>query len=391
MITRDTFLPLALSALLTLSTVATADEVVLETDTQYESIRVVKLLGGLEYPWGLAFLPDGRKLLSEKPNGLFLIDNGEKIAIDGMPDLNVYAEGAYTEGGVLDVVVHPDYDDNGWIYFSRSRLADGEDKDTVPVLIRARLDGTSLVDVEEIFVSNAPNYPGRHYGGRIAFLDDGTLLMSIGDRGSYPPRAQKTWDHSGSIIRLHDDGSVPEDNPFIGRDRTEPELFSIGHRNIQGLVQIPGTGEIWSTEHGPRGGDELNLIEPGKNYGWPIATRGRAYLSEGEFPDSETRHHDDMVDPRLEFMGTMAPSGLAVVTGDTFPGWEGNLLAGALAGQRIWRLVIEDQEVVHSEELLLHAIGRIRLIQQGPDGNIYVLTDHEDGGLYRMEPHGSGN
>lgn len=364
-----------------------AGEIVAEQDTQYASIQVVKLLDGLAHPWGLGFLPDGRKLITERTGGMSLIDDGEKIAVDGLPDLDVYAEGAYTEGGLLDVAVHPDFENNGWIYFSRSRLADGEDLDTVPVLLRARLDGTSLVEVEEIFVSNAPNYPGRHYGGRIAFLDDGTLLMSVGDRGSYPPRAQKTWDHSGSIIRLNADGSVPQDNPFLDQNRTEPELFSIGHRNIQGLIQAPASGEIWATEHGPRGGDELNLIEPGNNYGWPLATLGRAYLSEGEFPDSEARHRDGMVDPTLEFMGTMAPSGLAVVSGDTFPEWEDNLLAGALAGQRIWRLVIEDRTVVHSEELLLHAIGRIRVVQQGPDGAIYVLTDHEtDGGLYRIEP-----
>ena len=364
-----------------------AGEIVAEQDTQYASIQVVKLLDGLQHPWGLTFLPDGRKLITERTGGMSIIDEGEKIAVDNLPDLDVYPEDAYTEGGLLDVAVHPDYQNNGWIYFSRSRLADGEDQDTVPVLLRARLDGTSLTDIEEIFVSNAPNYPGRHYGGRIALLDDGTLLMSIGDRGSYPPRAQKTWDHSGSIVRLHDDGSVPEDNPFLDQERTEPELFSIGHRNIQGLVQIGASGEIWSTEHGPRGGDELNLIEAGRNYGWPVATLGRAYLSEGEFPDSETRHQEGMVDPKLEFMGTMAPSGLTAITGETFPNWEGNLLAGALAGQRIWRLVIEDQTVVHSEELLLHEIGRIRVVQQGPNGYIYVLTDHEtDGGLYRIEP-----
>ncbi|MCK8515037.1 PQQ-dependent sugar dehydrogenase [Methylonatrum kenyense] len=374
-------------ALILAATGLPAGEIVAEQKTQYASIQVVKLQGGLQHPWGLSFLPDGRKLITERTGGMSIIDDGELIPVDGLPDLDVYAEDAYTEGGLLDVAVHPEFEDNGWIYFSRSRLADGEDLDTVPVLLRARLDGNSLTDMEEIFVSNAPNYPGRHYGGRIAFLDDGTLLMSIGDRGSYPPRAQKTWDHSGSIIRLHADGSVPDDNPFLNQDRTEPELFSIGHRNIQGLIQVPATGEIWSTEHGPRGGDELNLIEPGRNYGWPIATLGRAYLTEEEFPDSETRHREGMVDPKLEFMGTMAPSGLTVVSGDTFPEWEGNLLAGALAGQRIWRLVIEDQAVVHSEELLLHEIGRIRVVQQGPDGKLYVLTDHEsDGGLYRIEP-----
>ena len=367
-----------LGTTLLLATGTSSADVVEEMSTEYERVRLVQVVDGLAHPWAVAFLPDGRKLITERARGMYLVENGSKTRLDGVPEFQ-----AINQGGLLDVVLHPNYEDNGWIYFTYSK---GDSNATVPALARARLDGTRLTDVEDLFASNEPTSPGRHYGSRIVFLDDGTLLMTIGDRGAEPPRAQDPLDHSGSVVRLRDDGSVPDDNPFVGRDDYAPELYTYGNRNIQGIVQHPATGEIWATEHGPRGGDELNLLEPGKNYGWPVVTLGRDYRTEGPFPDAEDRHQDSMVDPVFEFLPTLAPSGLAVVSGGRFASWDGNLLAGGLRAQRILRLVIEDRAVIHAEELLPMTIGRIRDVRQGPDGFIYVLNDEPDAALYRMEP-----
>ncbi len=343
--------------------------------TEYEAVKLGKVVGGLEHPWSVAFLPGDRMLVTERPGRLQLIEDGDKTEISGLPD-DLYAT---NQGGLMDVVPHPDHEDNGWIYLTYSK---GDGDGTVPALFRAQLDGDRLSNVEYLFESNEVTEPGRHYGSRILFLDDGTMLVTIGDRGAEPPRAQDTMDHSGTVVRLYPDGSVPDDNPFVDTEGYKPEIFSYGHRNIQGIIQHPETGEIWATEHGPRGGDELNLIEAGKNYGWPVETLGLDYRTEGQFPDAETRDHPDMTGPVFEFVPTLAPSGLAVIDGG-FENWQGNLLAGGLRAQRVLRLVIEDQEVIHGEELFLREIGRIRDVRQGPDGAIYLLKDDSDGALYR--------
>ncbi|MCH8507044.1 MAG: PQQ-dependent sugar dehydrogenase [Ectothiorhodospiraceae bacterium] len=357
------------------------EEVVEESlSTEYLSARLLKVADGFTHPWAVALLPDGRKLVTQRPGGVYLIDNGDKTRLEGAPEVH-----ATNQGGMLDIVVHPEYGDNGWVYMTYSK---GDADGTVPALARAKLDGGSLVDFEELFESNTATEPGRHYGSRILFLEDGTLLMTIGDRGAHPPRAQDTMDHSGTIVRLNYDGSVPDDNPFVDREGYAPEIYTYGHRNIQGIALRSDTGEVWVTEHGPRGGDELNLIEPGQNYGWPVATLGRDYRTEGDFPDAETRQHDDMADPVFEFLPTLAPSGLAIVNGEHFPHWEGNLLAGGLRAERVLRLSVETGEVLHAEELLHGTVGRIRDVRQGPDGYIYILNDAEDGALYRLEPGG---
>ncbi len=361
-----------------MGSVLQAEEEVREISTQYQPVTLIKQVGNLEHPWAVAFLEDGRMLVSERPGRIQLIENGNKTRVAGVPD-DLYSE---NQGGMLDLVVHPDYENNGWIYMTYSR---GDAEATVPALMRARLDGDTLLDAELLFESNTYTEPGRHYGSRILFLDDGTLLMTIGDRGLEPPRAQDTLDHSGSIVRLNDDGSIPEDNPFVDQDGYLPEIYTYGHRNIQAITLHPETGEIWVAEHGPRGGDELNLIEPGNNYGWPVQTLGLDYGTEGPFPDAQTRDHPDMVNPVFEFLPTLAPSGLTVVRGN-FDAWEGNLLVGGLPSERILRLLIEDQEVIHAEELFVKELGRIRDVRQGPDGNIYILSDEPDGALYRVEP-----
>lgn len=351
-----------------------------DLNTEYQDIRLVKVAGNFEHPWGLAFLPDDRILITERAGRVKIIENGEITEINGAPEVQ-----AQNQGGLLDVSVHPDYENTGWIYFTYSK-PNGENE-TATAVARAQLDGYSLTNLEDIFVQDRYSSPGRHYGSRIVWANDGKMFVSIGDRGADPPRAQDLGDHAGSLLRLNDDGSVPDDNPFAGQDDVLQEIFSYGHRNIQGLVIDPETGDIWGTEHGPRGGDELNLIEATNNYGWPTASLGRSYGDESEFhAGTETRHREGMTNPVYELLPTHAPSGLALVTSDQFPSWQGNLLAGGLRSERIRRLVIDDYEVIHEEEIIHSEIGRIRDVREGPDGFIYVLNDDPEAGLFRIEP-----
>ena len=351
-----------------------------EYRTQYQDIRVTKLAGGLERPWAVAFLPDGRFLVTERPGRVVIVDNGEIVPLTGSPVVK-----AVNQGGMMEVVTHPDYEQNGWVYLTYSR--ENDEGDTAVAVVRGRIEGTAFVDQEELFVQNQFSSPGRHYGSKIAFDNEGLMYVSIGDRGANPPRAQDNSDHAGTLLRLHDDGSVPADNPFVNDPDVADEIFSFGHRNIQGLIINQQTNEIWATEHGPRGGDELNYVEAGLNYGWPDASLGRSYGDETRFHDGTVaRSIDGMVDPVYEFLPTLAPAGLALVTSDKFPRWQGNLLAGGLRPERIRRLLIMDGEVIHDEELLTFEIGRIRDVREGPDGNIYVVTDENPGGLYVIEP-----
>lgn len=348
--------------------------------SQYEEVTLERISGPFDHPWSIAFLSDDRMLITERSGQLNVIENGNKTVVTGTPEVNVAGQ-----GGLLEVLPHHDYENSDWIYLTYSK-SNGENE-TATALIRGRLsEDNEFIDPEELFVQNRYSSPGRHYGSKLAWHNDGTLLMSVGDRGSDPPRAQDTGDHAGTLLRLNDDGTVPDDNPFLNDPDVANEIYSYGHRNIQGLVVDPETGKIWSTEHGPRGGDELNYHQPGENYGWPTVTLGRDYGTEGPFPDAEARSMEGMVDPVYEFLPTHAPSGLVFVTSEQFPAWEGNLLAGGLSSERIRRLVLYEGEVIHDEELILGEIGRIRDIRQGPDGNIYVINDSDEGYLYRLTP-----
>lgn len=350
--------------------------------TEYEEIELEQLVDGLNEPWAIEFLPDGQMLVTERAGRLLRIDGAEVTEISGAPE--VAARG---QGGLLDVVLHPDFDSNQLIYLTWSRAGD-DGVQSATTLSRGRLDGDALVDVEQVFTQDRLSSPGRHYGSRLAWLPDGTLLMSIGDRGAEPPRAQDLNDHAGSLLRLTEDGEAAPDNPFTSRADARPEIWSYGQRNIQGLMVHPETGEIWATEHGPRGGDELNLVVPGANYGWPVVSLGRNYRTEEPYFDYTQRAMTGIVDPVVDWTPGLHPSGLTMLVDDTFPSWQGNFLSGGLATEQIRRIVFENGEVVHEERLVQGKAGRVRDLTIGPDGFIYFVTDNgeDNDGVWRISP-----
>lgn len=350
--------------------------------------RVVTVADGFENPWGVAFLPGGDILVTERPGRLRIIRDGRLVA---QPVAGVPAVLARGQGGLLDVVPHPDFATNRWLYLSFSKPV-GDGSEATTAIVRGRFEGDRLVDVEEIF--EAQSRGNGHYGSRIAFDGAGYLYASVGDRQA-PPRgdleahpAQDLSNHHGVIVRLHDDGRVPDDNPFVGRAGALPEIWSYGHRNPQGLAFEPATGTLWATEHGPQGGDEFNPIRPGVNYGWPVVGYGVNYGSGS--PIHEASRRDGMESPVHYWVPSIATSGLMFYDGDRFPGWRGNAFAGGLAGQQIARLTLEDGDVV-AEETILQGMGRVRDVRQGPDGFIYVALDDRGGratALVRLEPAG---
>ncbi|WP_066966971.1 PQQ-dependent sugar dehydrogenase [Microbulbifer sp. Q7] len=376
------FITRGLAALaLTSGTFATAAEVIEERiGTDKHDVRLVRVATGLHHPWAVAQLPDGRFLITERRGRLALVDKGQITYLEGVPEVS-----AAGQGGLLDVVLHPQYGDGShdWIYLTYSKAGDkAGDKGTATALGRAKLSGNTLTDFEELFVQDRFSQPGRHYGSRLAWRNDGTLMMSIGDRGVDRERAQDIEDHAGSVLRLTDTGEAPADNPFAGDKAGLDEIFSFGNRNIQGLV-VSAQDQIWASEHAARGGDELNLIEAGKNYGWPKASRSQEYSGDKAIGKSSVAGTQQ---PQHYYEGRFAPSGLAQVDGPLFPQWQGNLLAGGLLSEKLLRIVIDGSEVKETEVLLDGEIGRIRDVRQGRDGFIYLLNDQTDAGLYRLEP-----
>jgi aldose sugar dehydrogenase len=341
------------------------------------SFRVVKIVEGLEQPWSLAFLPDGRILVTEKAGRLRVISKGvlDPKAIEGLPEVTVHGQ-----GGLQDVVLHPQFEKNQLVYFSyAARGGDGVGTE----LARGRLAGHRLEDVQVLFRQSPKGSRGQHFGGRIVFDRAGYVYLTLGDRGEMP-RAQKPDDHAGSVIRLHDDGRVPSDNPFVGRAGWKPEKFTLGNRNMQGAALHPQSGLLWTHEHGPQGGDEVNVIRAGTNYGWPVITYGANYGSGTKI--GEGTQKQGMQQPLYYWVPSIAPSGMAFYTGDKFPKWRGNLLVGALRDQMLVRLKLDGEKVVGEERLLRGALGRIRDVRAGPDGFIYLLTDEGNGKLLRLEP-----
>jgi aldose sugar dehydrogenase len=346
----------------------------------------VTLISGLEHPWSVTWLPDKTTMLiTERPGRLRIVRNGmlDPTPIAGLPA--VFAEG---QGGLMDVSLHPLFEKNRWIYLTYSH---GTGQANRTRLARATFDGKNLSDLRIIFEVSQTKSDTQHFGSRIVWLPDGTMLVAIGDGGNPPvqldgdlirKQAQNLRSRLGKIVRLNDDGSVPRDNPFKTSDKSDPAVWSYGHRNIQGLTFDPISGQIWATEHGSKGGDELNLIRAGKNYGWPIVTYSREYFG----PEiSSERSRPGMEDPKVVWTPSIAPSGLAFYRGDRFPAWQGDLFAGGLVSQDVRHIDLDANGNVVSQQSI--DIGqRVRDVRQGPDGLLYVLTDAQNGQLIRLEP-----
>jgi glucose/arabinose dehydrogenase len=336
--------------------------------------NIVKVLDNLENPWSLAFLPGNSVLVTERSGSLLLYKNSAAVRVSGLPA--IHADG---QGGLLDIALHPDFKSNQLVYFTYSFSERGE---SGTALYRGKLEGTRLAEGGVLYKLPKLSSSGVHYGSRIVFAPDGTLYMTIGERGDRH-RAQKLDDAAGATLRFNDDGSIPEDNPFRGKGGALPEIYSYGHRNAQGMAVHPETGEIWQHEHGPKGGDEVNIIRPGANYGWPLVTYGLEYS--GRVISRETSA-PGIEEPVLHWTPSIAPSGMMFYSGKLFPRWKGNLFAGALAGQHLRRVELKGKKVVEEEMLLEKKIGRIRDVREAPDGTIWLITDERKGALYRIEP-----
>jgi len=335
-------------------------------ETEKGPIRITAVAQGLEHPWGLEFLPDGRMLVTERPGRLRIVNTDGTLSapLGGVPPVR-----AVGQGGLLDVALDPGFADNRLVYISYAEPGDGDESGTA--VARGRLTDAGLEQVEVLFRQVPKVDSKHHYGSRLVFDRSGRLFITLGDRGNQRPLVQDLTTHIGKVIRLERDGSVPADNPFVGRDGVLPEVFSFGHRNIQGAALHPASGELWTHEHGPRGGDEVNITRAGLNYGWPVITYGREYHGPAIGEGTEKA---GMEQPLHYWVPSIAPSGMAFYTAEAIPGWQGNLLVGALAAQQVARLVLSaDNKVVHEERI---PIGeRVRDVVQGPDGAVYLLTD----------------
>jgi len=345
--------------------------------TQEHALRVVRLVENLEHPWSLAFLPDGAMLVTERPGRLRMVRDGK---LDPQPVAGLPQVAAVGQGGLMDVAIHPEFAKNHLVYLSYAARGEGGSSTEVA---RGRLSGRRLEGVEVIFRQLPKSSGGRHFGSRLVFDREGYLYITLGDRGEQE-RAQKPDDHAGSVIRLHDDGRVPKDNPFVGRPGWKPEKYTLGNRNIQGAALNPQTGVLWTHEHGPQGGDEVNVIRAGVNYGWPVITYGVEYVIGTKI--GEGTHKPGMAQPIRYWVPSIAPSGMAFYAGDRFPRWRGDLFVGALRSEMLVRLRLEGEKVVQEERMLKGVLGRIRDVRRGPDGYLYLLTDAPNGVLARLEP-----
>ena len=349
--------------------------------------RVTTVADGLDHPWSMAWLPGGEMLIVERPGRVRVVRDGALLPdpVAGLP--SVYREEG--QGGFMDVLPHPDFERNRWLYLSYGKPNhDGSEGATA--VIRGRWEGDRVTDVEEIFEADAWGDNNNHFAGRMAFGADGHLFVAVGDRMVTPNAlddhpALDPSNHMGAIVRLRDDGTVPADNPFVGRDDALPEVWSYGHRNMQGLAVDPLTGDLWSNEHGPRGGDELNLIVGGGNYGWPVVSHGINY--DGTVFTNETRRAG-FESPRFVWTPSIGVSGMAIYRGDSFPWWRGSALIGGMVGQQLARVTLEGRDAVGLETLLEGELGRIRDVREGPDGLVYLALEHAEEltAVVRLEP-----
>jgi aldose sugar dehydrogenase len=340
-----------------------------------DAIEIETVARGLEHPWGLALLPDGRFLVTERPGRLRIVSSDGRVSepLGGMP--SVHASG---QGGALDIALDPQFAQNRTIYLSFAEPGDGGAGTAVA---RARLTDTALTDVRVIYRQEPKVRGSGHFGSRIVFRGDGTLFITQGDRQAYKERAQDLAQGLGKIARINADGTIPRDNPFVSRAGARPEIWSYGHRNVQAATLHPETGALWTVEHGARGGDELNRPEAGKNYGWPVITYGRDYSGAAI---GEGVAKDGMEQPVYYWDPIIAPSGMIFYTGDAFPGWKGSALIGGLASEALVRLTFQNGRVVDEERFRMDE--RIRDVQQGPDGLVYLITDSGSGRILRIRP-----
>ncbi|WP_281542931.1 PQQ-dependent sugar dehydrogenase [Maribacter aestuarii] len=327
----------------------------------------------LQIPWGFVFLPDGAMLITEKSGEIIHFKDNNKTKISNVPE--VYNRG---QGGLLDIELHPDYEKNGWIYISYAS-EEGEGKGGHTAVMRAKLDGNALINNELLYKATPNTTKGQHFGSRIIFDNDGYLYFSIGERGARDVNPQDITRDGGKIYRMYDDGRIPDDNPFVNKEGAKTAIYSYGHRNPQGLAKHPTTGELWDNEHGPRGGDEINIIQKGANYGWPLVTYGINYSGT---PITEKTEMEGTVQPIYYWVPSIAPSGMAFVTTDKYADWKGSVLVGSLAFQYLERLQMDGEKVILREKLLNK--GRVRDVKEGPDGLIYVAVEGK--GIYKLIP-----
>ncbi|WP_144958316.1 PQQ-dependent sugar dehydrogenase [Gillisia sp. Hel_I_86] len=349
-------------AALSFTACAQKDTSINESSTSYSYETIVS---DLQIPWGMAFLPDGGMLITEKSGDLILFKNGEKQAISGVPE--VYNRG---QGGLMDIVLHPNYEQNGWIYISYSSSEGDEDGGNTAIM-RAKVKDNQLTEKELLYKATPNTTKGQHFGSRMAFDKEGYMYFSIGERGERDINPQDITRDNGKIYRLNDDGSVPGDNPFVNEPDAKAAIYSFGHRNPQGMILHPTTGEIWVHEHGPKGGDEINIIKKAANYGWPVVTHGLNYSGTSITPATSK---PGMEDPIYFWIPSIAPSGMAFVTSDKYPHLKNNLLVGSLKFQYLELDILEGEKVVKRERLL-DGIGRVRDVKQGPNGYIYVAVE----------------
>jgi glucose/arabinose dehydrogenase len=340
--------------------------------------KVTEIAKGLDHPWSMAFLPDGSILVTERVGRLRLIKNG---ALQPEPIAGVPVVHTGSQAGLFDIVLHPRFAENNIVFLT---YAAGTKKANGTQVARARFDGAALQDLQVIFKAMPLKDTDNHYGGRIAFLPDGTFALTIGEGFEYREKAQDLTSDLGKIVRLNEDGSVPKDNPFVGQSNVRPEIYTWGHRNEQGLAFDAQSNRLYETEHGPRGGDELNIIVAGRNYGWPVITYGMDYS--GAYVSPYTQRAG-LEQPVIYWTPSIAPSGLAIYHGDRFPAWQGDLFVGALAFKHLRRVHLDAQGNVIDQEQLLNAMNwRIRDVRAAPDGYLYVCTDEDDGRVLRLEP-----